>query len=404
MADSGGGGQITLGGPSPEASPFFRVPQLLPRLLRYTHQHPALSYLFAHDHLGASGQAVRTDERGRDGLRELGLALALLERDPAPTPEALWSGLAQFLTDATGNSHRAELNIEKLWNPFLPGRGRQGLVEFRALRMQHTPERVAALVALLRAVVAMLARGGLEAPLRDWGDALHERFALPYYLERDLEAVLADLEAAGLGLGPALTEALRRDEFRYWAQVDHAGCRLTIRRAVEFWPLVGDASGQDHGTSRLVDASTTRLELCLRPGPGARAEEDFEGWQLAVAGRRVPLRPERDAQGPARLIGLRFRSFVPWLGLHPSLPAQGPVPLLLFHPSRAEALSVTLHEWRPDNEPYAGLPADPAEAAARREARCVVEPAAPPGALPAPEPEALSAYTLDLRWLAARPA
>jgi uncharacterized protein (DUF2126 family) len=400
VADSGGGGQITFGGPSPQASPFFVAPRVLPRLVRYLNRHPSLSYLFAHDHIGGSGQAVRADERGRDAFRELSLALALLERGPPPDAETLWSGLSHLLTDVIGNSHRAELNIEKLWNPYLPGRGKLGLVEFRALRMQHTPERAAALAALLRAIIAMLAVRDFDAPLCDHGDDLHDRFALPYYLERDLEGVFADLNAAGLGLGAPLTELLGRNDLRLIARVRHRDCELTIRRALEFWPLIGDVGRQDQETSRWVDASTTRVEIRLRTLAGTSAD-NFADWRIAIGDVRLPWRLEQDAQVPAKVFGLRYRSFVPWQGLHPALPARGPLSLTLWHPADADALHLTLHDWRPSGGGYDGLPADLAEAAARRAERCVVEPTSPPApeTLHAPPPEALTPYALDLRWI-----
>ena len=399
VADSGGGGHITLGGPSPEASPFFRIPQLLPRLLRYVNHHPALSYLWAHDYLGSSGQAVRTDERGRDAFHEFRLALALLEREPAPSRETLWSCLSQFLTDNCGNSHRAEINIEKLWNSCLSGRGMLGLVEFRALRMPHTPERTAALAALLRAVVGMLTTRSLEAPLRDWGEELHQRFALPYYLERDLDQVLDDLRAADLGLAQPLQQALLCEEFRHWVSVSHAGCELIVRRALEFWPLVGDVGRQNQDTSRLVDSSTMRLEFCLRST--VESASDFDGWQLAAQGMRLPLRSERDACGAAKVFGLRLHSFEPLLGLHPTLQAPGPLQLLLHHPDQQMALAITLFEWRPDNQAYPGLPPTLDDARERRLARCLATPVPAVSALElsAPPDEALTPYSFDLRWL-----
>lgn len=403
VADSGGGGQITFGGPSPQESPFFVAPRLLPRLVRYLNRHPALSYLFAHDHIGGSGQAVRADERGRDAFGELGLALALLERGHTPDAETLWAGLSHLLTDATGNSHRAELNIEKLWNPHVPERGKLGLAEFRALRMQHSPERAAALAALLRAILAMLSVQDHAEPLCDHGEALHDRFALPYYLELDLEEILDDLSVAGVGLAPPLAEVLRQHDLRRLGQVQHAGCELLVRRAVEFWPLVGDVSGQDQNTSRLVDASTTRIEICLRPSADTQGQAagDFVDWQIAVGDVQLPLRLEQDQQGPVKVMGLRYRTFVPWHGLHPALPAQGPLQLTLWHPAHPEALQLTLHDWRPDGRAYDGLPADLEEATARRLGRAVAElrPAPAAASLRAPPPEALTPYALDLRWL-----
>ena len=334
VADSGGAGQITIGGPSPQTSPFIAVPMLLPRLVRYFNRHPALSYLFSHDFVGASGQSVRADERGIDAFDELVLALDLIDQQREVEPGLLWHGLASFLADAAGNSHRAELNIEKLCNPFLPGRGKLGLVEFRALRMQHSPERATALACLLRALVAMLAELPYAEPLIDWGRELHERFALPYFLERDLADIFDELEAAGLGLGPEIEAALTRDECRDWGQVELPGCTLEIRRALEFWPLLGDAASPEQGgSSRLIDAGTARIELRLRPVPAASSESvDWRGWQVFAGGVELPLRDELDARGERRVYGLRYRSFVPTWSLHPSLAAQTPVRLLLRHP------------------------------------------------------------------------
>jgi uncharacterized protein (DUF2126 family) len=398
VADSGGGGQMTLGGLTPARSPFFVEPALLSRLVRYVVRHPALSYLFAHDHVGPCGQSVRPDERGSDSFAELRLALALLAASGTRDPAALWGALAPLLTDATGNSHRADINVEKLWNPRLLGRGQLGLVELRGLRMQQTAERAAALAALWRALIARLMVGGDPGELIDWGATLHDRFALPFYLEADLREVLADLEAHRLGLAPAVVMELAADPGRHWITVDVEGVNLTMRRALEFWPLVGDAAAQQ-GSSRLVDASTSRVELALR-SPEGQAH-----WTVSVAGVELPMRSERDAAGPVRVFGLRYRSFTPAQGLHPALAPQLPVRLVLAEAATARAWEIALHEWRPDGQAYAGLPRDLAEASERRAGRCLVHrlgggpsEARPPRRAP-PPPGALTPYTFDLRYL-----
>lgn len=397
VADSGGGGQITLGGRTPETSPFIAEPRLLPRLVRYFNHHPALSYLFAHDSIGPSGQSVRPDERGDDALLELDLSLALLDRlDPVP-PEILWRSLAPFLTDVSGNSHRAELNVEKLWNPFLPGRGRLGLVEFRALRMQHSPERAAALGCLLRALTAMLARTEYDASLHLWGVELHDRFALPSELEADLAAVFADLDRAGLGLGAPLRDCLLRDEFRELAVVDFDGCTLRLRKAAEFWPLVGDASSQEQGSSRLVDASTQRIELSLSARPGF--EDRFAGWRVRVEGVELPI-DVMTADG-TRAFGLRYRAFVPWQGLHPTLGATDSFTITLYHTETDHACEFRWYEWRPVGGAYPGVPSDLGEARARRAERLVAHPLRR-GELPepmAPPPGSVTRWSFDLRRL-----
>lgn len=403
VADSGGGGQITLGGPTPGSSVFLTHPRLLPRLVAFVNRHPSLSYLHAHDYVGAGGQSVRADERGADAFGELALALHLLARDGALA--APWVSLAPFLCDVTGNAHRAEINIEKLWNPALPGRGQQGLVEFRAFRMQHTPEGATALACLLRAVVAMLARETAAATeLMDWGHELHDRFALPFYLERDLDQVLAALDDAGMGLDAPIAALLKRDEFRFAGRVALPdGCALEVRRAVEFWPLIGDvAHATQGGTSRLVDASTSRLEIRLLSPPHSNSVSgtSWRDWRVRCSGARLPLRAEQDRDQGLGVCGLRYRSFVPVAGLHPTLGAQTPLVLELRHRA-GPGLRITLHEWRADGADYPGVPADLAEAARRRADRIVLEriDAAPSDLGEGPAAPAES-YCLDLRYLA----
>jgi uncharacterized protein (DUF2126 family) len=396
VADSGGAGQITFGGPSPLASPFLKVPQLLPRLLRYVLRHPALSYLFAHDYVGASGQSVRPDELGADMLTELYLALSLLDAQPDVDPITLWQSLAPCLTDPTGNAHRAELNVEKLWNPSLPHRGQLGLVELRALRMQDTPERAAALGALWRSLIAsLMVRDYREEP-PEHGALLHDRYALPFFLELDLEEILADLRQTGFGLGATLEQELRRDSFRLLARVKHGPLELTLRRGLEFWPLVGDASLQQ-GTSRLVDASTSRLELVVRAATPEH-EHLLANARVSALGRALPLRGERDHRGAARVFGLRYRCYRPLQGLHPLLGEQSPLLLRLSHPELPGALELALHDWKAGGGAYENLPHTPLEAEQRCAERCLVTAVAPedPPSVPV-HPRALTAYSLDLR-------
>jgi len=411
VADSGGAGQITFGGPTPERSPFITNLQLLPRLVRFLNRHPALSYRFAHDFVGGSGQSVRPDERGTDALDDLVLALALLERETEMTPELLWKSLASFLCDAVGNSHRAEINIEKLWNPYLPGRGCLGLVEFRSLRMQHTPHRATAIACLFRAVIAMLAARPYDLPLIDWGRSLHDRFALPFYLRADLDAVLAELDEAELGLEQPIQDVLRQDTFRFLGKVEFPFGTLELWRGLEFWPLVGDAaSPEQSGSSRMIDASTTRIEIRWLPPSREPADNGAPGswldWDLYVDETCLPLRHERDSRGELKLFGVRYGSFVPASGLHPTLEVQAPLTLTLRHVDHDTRYVIQLHEWQPDGEAYPGLPADLDEARERRSARVTVVAKDRPGQVPAQESSTdnrrarlgLTDYCLDRRY------
>jgi uncharacterized protein (DUF2126 family) len=411
VADSGGAGQITFGGATPEASVFVRNPRLLPRLVRFLNRHPALSYLFSHDFVGGSGQSVRPDERGADAFDDLLLALALLERDDDVSPELLWMALASFLCDAVGNSHRSEINIEKLWNPFLPGRGCLGLVEFRSLRMQHTPQRATAIACLLRAVIALLATRPNDLPLIDWGRELHDRFALPFYLRADLDAVFAELELAGLGLELPLQNILQHNEFRFFGKVEFPFGTLALWRGLEFWPLVGDAaSPEQSGSSRMVDASTTRIEVRWLPPSTDKQRSglapNWLDWSLYAGETRLPMRHECDNLGELKVFGVRYGSFVPRSGLHPTRTAQAPLTLTLRHPAHPTEYVVQLHEWHPEGLAYAGLPKDLNEARDRRSERITVveekraqqADAQKPGTDRNPHPPGLTAYSLDLRY------
>ncbi len=402
LGDSGGGGHVTFGGASFAESPFVRVPHLLPGLVRYAQRHPSLSYLFAVDSLGSSSQSPRADEGLPEIVAELALALEVLARVPPPDARTLHATLAPFLADHSGNAHRAEINVEKLANPRLPGRGELGLVELRALRMAPSPAHAAAIAALLRAVCARLAATPYTAPLVAWGARLHDEFALPFFLQADLDDVLADLDAAGLGLAPALRAPLHDGAHREVGASALDGVTLRVRRAIEHWPLVGDAASQERHAARWVDGSTVRLELVLRGEDGSLPE----GVVLGACGVRVPLVAARDARGPALVAGLRYRAFVPRPGLHPLLPPTEPVVLAWKHARAASTQRLTLHAWAPGGGAYDGLPRDLAEAARRRDARVVVD-AAPAGAidaLRAPTPGATTPLTLDLRWALPDPA
>jgi uncharacterized protein (DUF2126 family) len=396
ISESGGGGQFTLGGPSPASSPFFVAPRLMARLVVYLNHHPSLSYWFAPVYIGSFSQSPRADENVIESFSELQVALRHLAATDAPEPEFIWRSLSPFLVDTSGNAHRSEVNIEKLWNPYLPDRGCLGLVEFRAFRMAMDAESATAIAAMLRALAAMLSRQTDNQPLIEWGSRLHDRFSLPFYLRQDLHSVFSDLEATGLGLGTPITDRLTADDWRHIGHAEFDGCRIDVDRAIEFWPLLGDAATQQGG-SRLVDASTSRLQLTLRfcnsHGP------ELGGWQLLANRYRVPLRREQDESGPVFIRGLRYRAFVPWTGLHPGIGAQGPIVLTLLPPGAERGLRMTLHDWQPQGNPYAGLPDSLEEAQRRIRERFVVEEIAQVEAPDAIMPPAgsLSDYCFDLR-------
>ncbi|MBK8012682.1 MAG: transglutaminase family protein [Deltaproteobacteria bacterium] len=402
VVDSGGGGHLTLGGRTPSDSPFLRVPHLLPGMLRYFNRHPSLSYAFAVDSLGASSQSPRADEGLGERFDEFALALEILARHPAADGPALWSQLQPFLSDHLGNTHRSELNIEKLANPNLPGRGQLGLLELRALRMPASPAHAAVRAAFFRAIVVMLMRQPYEAPLIHWGTELHDRFALPCFLAADLREVLSDLERAGLGLGPECCALLEAGDRRLIGELNMTdGPSLRVEAALEFWPLVGDSASQERRAARCVDASSRRIAVVVR----VEDDEMLSRVVVGVNGWRLPLiRTELDGV----LLGVRafrYRAFVPAPGLHPTLAAQRDLTMTVgLSGSDAVALNARIHDWKPSGGSYDGVPWSDDEALRRRRERFVVEPvdARVLAALRVPDIEALTRYTVDLRRLELR--
>jgi len=364
VVDSGGGGQISIGASRPQASPFIRYPHVLPALIRYINNHPSLSYWFANECVGSASQGPRPDEGTRERWDELEITLGWLERlaDRGELPpEQLWHALGPLLVDSSGNSHRAEINVEKLWNPHIAAHGvrhgKMGIIELRSVRMPERPEMLAALAVLFRSIVARLVVSHYRSPLVDWHDDLHDRFALPAVLSRDLRIVLGDLDEHGLGV-----PALLRRELEVW-RPPGITCRLgdatlTLRPALEFWPLVGDVASQERAGARIVDASTQRWEISL-DGSGPD--------RIAVGGRWAPLRVVGDG---VRAIGIRRRIYQPAPGLHPGLPSTDPLVVEWSWAGRAQR--VELWAWRRASGPYPGLPVDEADAIARRQERIVV--------------------------------
>jgi uncharacterized protein (DUF2126 family) len=371
VSDSGGGGQFTLGGPEPLNSPFFRYPHLLPRLVRYLNAHPVLSYWFAPPSIGSSSQSPRTDESVSESFLELSLALEQLEKIENPPPDFIWSSLSPFLVDPSGNPHRSELNIEKLWNPYLPGRGCLGLVEFRAFRMSRSPQCATAISVLLRSIAAMLSLQDKATALLNHGLALHDKYALPFYLRKDFLNIFKDLQDAGLPLHDAIKAILLEEPVRFIGKASFHGCSVELHHALEFWPLVGDVASQESGGSRLIDASTTRIQVIL--GMEHDHAMRFGDWEIYIDGYRIPLRLEQGEQAPIKITGIRYRNFQPGIGLHPGIGARNSITFLIVNPGLDEALEITYSEWQPQGLPYPGLPEDMAEAGQRRNERFITK-------------------------------
>jgi uncharacterized protein (DUF2126 family)/transglutaminase-like putative cysteine protease len=389
MAGSGGGHHLTLGGRTALESPFVLRPDMLGSLVTFVQHHPSLSYLFTGLFVGPTSQAPRVDEARHDALYELEIALERAFDRGQPTPP--WLGDLLFrhlLVDVTGNTHRAEISIDKLFDWRTP-HGRQGLVELRAFEMPPHPRMAAAQMALMRALVATFAREPYRAPLVRWGTELHDRFLLPTWLWRDLEDVLAHLARSGIALPADAYRAFLELRCPRVGRLQAGDVAVEIRNAIEPWHVLGEEPTAV-GTSRYVDSSVERIEV--------RSEGLVEERHaLLVNGRELPLRAT-GTRGE-RVGGVRFRAWAPPHSLHAHLGIHHPIRVdVLDRWGRRSLGACAYHVWHPEGRGYLKPPLTRFEASARQAARFTVEgplpwPVAPlPGA---PHPE--MPYTLDLR-------
>ncbi len=392
-AGSGGGHHITVGGPTPLASPFLRRPALLASLVTFVQHHPSLSYLFAGLFVGPTSQAPRVDETRIDTLGELELALdrAHAADGGLPTPPWLCDALFRhLLTDLTGSTHRTELSIDKLWDPQTPY-GRQGLVELRAFEMPPHPRLAAAQVILVRALCAAFARRPYRAPLVRWGAALHDRFLLPTFLATDLLDVLAYLDHAGLGLPADAYLPFVDLRCPRVGSLTADGVAVDVYNALEPWNVLGEELTAG-GTARFVDSSLERLEL--------RATGLTAGRHLVlVNGAAIPMRP-----GPrpgVTVAGVRFRAWCPPHSLQPHLGVHHPLRIELVDGWGRRSLAAgTYHVWHPEGRGFDSPPLTRFEASARRAQRFTHDGGTPaPVAIRAVPVHPDLAVTVDLRRL-----
>ncbi|MES9866774.1 MAG: transglutaminase family protein [Candidatus Thiodiazotropha sp. LLP2] len=358
---TGGGNHITIGAADPGDSPILRRPHLLRSLLSYWQHHPALSYLFSGLFIGPTSQAPRVDEARDDALYELGIAYSEIPPGETPAPWLVDRILRHLLVDLTGNTHRSEFCIDKLYSPDSPS-GRLGLVEFRGFEMPPHAQMSALQMLLLRSLIARFWDTPYELPPVRWGTELHDRFMLPHYIERDIADVVRDLNRSGYGFEDEWFAPFLEFRFPRYGTINVDDLEMELRFAIEPWNVLGEEVTA-HGTARYVDSSVERLQAKIKGvTPGRHA--------ITCNGRQLPL-CNTGTQGEY-VAGVRFKAWQPPSGLHPTIGSHAP---LLFEVidtwNRSSLGGCTYHVAHPGGRSEETFPVNANEAEARRLARFI---------------------------------